>query len=93
MSDTEKENKKKLPARKNGFTDDGRTIANMNVEGFRWHIPEKSKRRKKELAELNITKEERRAMIKGALLAILPIAFAYIGIFLAIMIFLYFWLN
>lgn len=73
--------------------DDGRTIADMNVKGFRWYSSEKNKRRRKEFADLKITKAERRAMIKGALQVILPIALTFLGIFLAIFLIIYFWLS
>ena len=90
MEEKEKNKRKKA---KTKYIDDGRTIADMNVEGLKWHVPEKQKRAKNELTELKITKAERRAMIKGALLAILPIALAYIGIFLAIFQIIHFWLS
>ena len=90
MEEKEKNKRKKA---KTKYIDDGRTIADMNVEGLKWHVPEKQKRAKNELTELKITKAERRAMIKGALLAILPIALAYIGIFLAIFLIIHFWLS
>lgn len=86
---SEKQKKKK----KVKYIDDGRTIANMNVEGMKWYVPEKYKRAKSELAGLNITKAERRAMIKGALLAILPIVFVYIAVFFLIFLIIHFWLT
>ncbi|HBR30810.1 MAG TPA: hypothetical protein DD733_01875 [Clostridiales bacterium] len=73
--------------------DDGRTIADMNIEGFRWFTGRKSKPHKSELYGLNITKAERRAMVKGALLAVLPILLASIGIFAAVFILTYVWLS
>lgn len=76
-----------------GAVDDGRAVADMNVEGFRWFIPARNKRHRKELAELNITKAERRAMIRGALLAVLPVAFAFIGMFASILLIIHFWLS
>lgn len=88
MEEKEKTKKKKVK-----YIDDGRTIANMNVEGMKWYVPEKHRRAKSQLADLKITKSERRAMIKGALLAILPIVFAYIGIFFVIFLIIYFWLS
>jgi len=65
----------------------------MNVEGMRGYVPEKYKRAKSELADLKITKAERRAMIKGALLAILPLVLAYIAMFFLIFLIIYFWLS
>lgn len=89
--ETKNDNKDIEPKKKP--IDDGRTISNMNVDGLRWYTPEKNKCHRKELADLNISKEERRAMIKGALLAIFPIVFAFIGAFLAIFLIIYLWLN
>jgi hypothetical protein len=86
----DKENKKKKKAE---YIDDGRTIANMNVEGLKWYVPEKHKRAKNQLTDLKITKAERRAMIIGALQVILPLALAFIGIFLAIFLIIHFWLT
>jgi len=88
MKDIDKKNKNYKP-----FTDDGRTISNMNVEGFRWHTTEKNRRQRKEFADLNINKEERRAMMKGALQSIFPIVIAFIGMFLAIFMLIFVWLN
>jgi len=61
--------------------DDGRTIANMNVEGFAWYRSPKSIESKRKLLELNLTKKERRAMILGALLAYFPYYLAFLGAF------------
>lgn len=77
----------------NKFNDDGRTVADMNVEGFRWYTPRKNKQFRKELSGLQISKGERQAMMKGALQAIFPIVFTFIGIFLVIFLILYFWLT
>ncbi|HAN21410.1 MAG: hypothetical protein A2Y15_09380 [Clostridiales bacterium GWF2_36_10] len=78
---------------KSKLIDDGRTIANMDVPGFRWHTPEKQKRKRKELVELGISKQERRAMIKGALLAIFPVVFAFITLFFVAFLIIHFWLT
>ncbi len=45
------------------------TVADMNVEGFRWYDPKK-KEGGKEAPKL--TKKEQRALIKGAYKAMLP---------------------
>lgn len=56
------------------FVDDGRSLTDMNVEGFSWYTPKKISGEKKALLELKITPKERLAMIFGALSVILPIA-------------------
>ncbi len=54
--------------------DDGRTIANMNVDGMRWYNPKKEEEneKKRKVKELKVSRKERRAMILGAYLAYLP---------------------
>jgi hypothetical protein len=64
------------------YQDDGSTIADMNVEGFRWYQNPKLKARQNELKELNVTREERRAMIRGAFAAYLPVFLIIIGSFI-----------
>ncbi len=60
------------------------TIADMNVEGFRWYDPAKKRGEKKETP--NLTKKEQRAMIRGAYKAMFPmiicIGVAFLGMFL-----------
>ena len=59
--------------KKQNFEDDGRTIANMNVEGMPWYNPGKGKTtggsKNQDLSEL--TPSETRAMIGGVLKAAL----------------------
>lgn len=73
---------------KDKFVDDGRSITDLNIEGFSWYIPKRWKNEKNELADLKISKEERKAMILGAFSAILPVAgfvvLMYAGAFLLI---------
>ena len=51
--------------------DDGRTVANMNVEGFKWYVSDKEKKNREGMRGLNLTKKESRAIMKGAFLAYL----------------------
>ncbi len=73
--------------------DDGRTVADMNVEGFGWYTPNRKNTHGKTPSVMDITPSERGAMIRGGLLAVLPVVFAFIGIFAAIFIFIYLWLG
>lgn len=57
-------NKKK---KKEKFVDDGRTVYDMDIEGFSWHD-----RKAKKKNDLGVTKSEKAAMIRGALIAYLP---------------------
>lgn len=81
--------------KKEPFYDDGRTIASMNVPGMPWNgggpLEKPSTQKiheepRKPMGDLMLTKEEKRAMCKGALAAVVPIAaifaLAYFGIFL-----------
>ncbi len=67
------------------------TIADMNVEGFRWYNPSLKKGKKKAAADLN--KKEQRALIRGAYRAMLPMIIC-IGVgFLAMMFLAWLWLR
>ena len=81
---------KKLPPE-----DDGRTVADMNVEGFKWYRPKNDtyEAERKKLRELNITPSERRAMIKGALSVMLPVALGVMLCVAAVFMIAYFWLR
>lgn len=63
-------------------------FANMNVEGFRWYHPEK-----KEGEELPpLTKEESRAMMRGAISALLPLLVGILVVMLLLVGIAYLWL-
>ena len=53
------------------YQDDGRTIADMNIEGFSWYNKNKPIDPKQ---NVNLTKKERRAILKAMMLKMLPIA-------------------
>lgn len=80
--------------KKEKFVDDGRTIANMNVEGMPWYNPatagkehdvigiagsDSNANRPQEPTKL--TGKETAAMIKGVIAAALLIAAIFIGVF------------
>ena len=75
--------------------DDGRTIADMNVEGFKWYRPKHDahEAERQKLRELNITPRERRAMIKGALAVMLPVALGVMLCVAALFLIAYLWLR
>lgn len=72
------------------YEDDGSTIADMNVEGLPWYQSEKHIKAKKKLMNLNLSPRERRAIVKGAFLAYLPvflaILLAFVGTYLLILL-------
>ncbi len=75
--------------------DDGRVIANMNVDGMPWYQrSERFERNKREQASdfSDLTKEETREIVKGALKASLMIAGVFILAMLVFILFcLYVW--
>lgn len=68
------------------YIDDGHTIYNMDVDG----MPHK---RPKNNENLGLTRKERRAVIRAALLHFIPILIGIIICFTLVMILLYFWLK
>lgn len=79
--------------------DDGRVIASMNIDGMPWYQPSPSQRqeklpsgRKSNPDFSDLTKEETREIIKGAIKASLLIAGVFIlGMLLFILFCLYVW--
>ena len=66
------------------------TIVDMNVEGFRWYNPNRKKDGGEKPA---LTKSERRAIVKGAFLAMLPMLFCIILAMLAVFGLAFLWLK
>ena len=58
-----------MAPKRDDFEDDGRTIADMNVDGMPWYAPNRQDPENTEKVEL--TREEQRWMIGGALKAAL----------------------
>lgn len=67
---------KKEKSEKYRVEDDGHVIANMNVEGMPWYQPDKSEQKDSDFSDL--TRTEKRAMLRGIFAA----AFLIGGIFL-----------
>ena len=65
------------------FVDDGRVIANMNVEGMPWYkdIPDTSGKASKEQVPIELTPQEKRAMMRGVMSAALLITFIFVAVF------------
>lgn len=62
------------------FEDDGRTIANMNVEGMPWYNPSKDITTEGSAQDFtDLTSKEKRAMMRGILSAALLIGLIFIG--------------
>lgn len=80
--------KKEKKYKKAEFIDDNRTVANMNVEGLPWYISKDAYKTQTQLQELHITKEERRAMLVGAMAMMVPILVVITLAFFAVFLFL-----
>lgn len=81
--------------KKPSFIDDGRTIANMNVEGMPWYSEQKNKPENKgENDFTDLTFKEKRAMMRGILgAALLIVALFLLVFFLFILFCSYVWLK
>lgn len=83
---------------KQPYQDDGRVVANMDLQGTPWQRdPCESMQKKEErrsLRELNLTAKERRAILLGALSVVLPIIIAFgILYFIAFLLLDLLWLR
>ena len=76
---------KKLPE-----WDDGRTVADMNVEGMPWYHPDSGKEVKEEDKP---TRKAKRALIRAGYLAYLPRILAILCGFGVTVLLLWLWLN
>lgn len=74
--------------KKDEYIDDGHTIYNMDIEGFKWHD---NKIKNKD--SVYVTKEDKKLLIKAALKSYIPkMLIVLLGFTLAIIL-IYFWLN
>ena len=72
--------------------DDGRTIADMNVEGFKWYESEE-KKKKRELAR-KYTKAERKSIMRSSFVYIaFPVICLIVGGIIAYLLLYYVWLG
>ena len=72
--------------------DDGRVIANMNVEGMPGYHPDRKQRDPSK--EIDLTREERRAITGGALKAAFLVVGVIVAVYLLFVLFcLYIWLR
>ncbi len=79
-----------MKKRKKTYDDDGRVIANMNVDGMPWYTDrskEKSADTNNNNEEISLTKAEQRAMMRGVVLASLLVAGAFVLVGLAFVLF------
>lgn len=71
------------------------TIADMNIDGFKWYNPSAKKEGNdgKNQQPIQLSKREKRAMMKGALLAVLPVVCCVILAVLAVFGLAYLWIG
>lgn len=72
--------------------DNNMTVAEMNVEGMRWYTSKKEQENRKNIEGINYSKNEKKAMIKGAFRAYLPIFLITVGAFSIVFGLIYLWL-
>lgn len=76
--------------RKKDDLDTETTIADMNVEGFRWYNPRK---KIKQQPIGKVSKKEYRAMVRGAFAAMLPMFVCILVGGLLVVLLAYLWLS
>ncbi len=69
------------------------TIADMNIEGFRWYNPNKKKEQSSGAEPIKLTRKERRAIMKGAIRAVFPFIVIIILVFVLVFSIAYIWLK
>ncbi len=74
--------------KKQKYVDDGHTIYNMDIEGFKWHD-----KKQKQSGQLNLSKRERFAMTRAAFTVYLPRVLILLLSFSLAVVLLYFWLK
>lgn len=85
--------KKKAKKDKKSQELDDYTVANMNVEGFKWYKSPHEKKRKGDFTELNLTRKEKRAMIKAAFINWMPTLISILIGFTIAALLCYWWLS
>ena len=66
------------------------TFAEMNVEGFSWYDPNRGKRKAQ---QTQLTKKEERALMRGAVRAMLPMIICILSGMLLMFLLAYLWLK
>ncbi len=68
--------------------DDGRTIANMNVEGMPWYRPGRSEKSVNKGSKVDLTKKERIGLYLGIFKAVSLVAIVFVGVFFLLILIL-----
>ena len=80
-------------AKKEKFQDDGRTIADMNIEGMKGYQSKKAKKNAEEIKNLNLTKEEQKAITKAGIKAYMPMFLCMLGGFVLAFLLIFAWMS
>ena len=81
---------KKEKRRRIDYLDTETTVVDMNVEGFSWYDPNMSTRKKQ---ATQLTKKEQRALMRGAVRAMLPMIACILSGMLLIFLLAFLWLK
>ena len=81
---------KKEKRRRIDYLDTETTVVDMNVEGFSWYDPHMSTRKKQ---ATQLTKKEQRALMRGAVRAMLPMIACILSGMLLIFLLAFLWLK
>lgn len=73
--------------KKDKIVDDGRVIAKMNVDGMPWYSKNVSSQTESTEEPIELTKKEKRAMIRGVLAAALTVGLVFIAVFAIFILF------
>lgn len=91
MAKADKKEKKEKKKKQKAELDMETTVADMNVEGFKWYNPHKKKKSEDSLGK--ITFKEHLAMVVGAFRAFWPVLLLILLGFGMMVGFAYLWLN
>jgi len=83
-----------MKKKKEKFVDDGRVIANMDDPSINGYKSKKEHDKQRELRELDMSREERRAIYRAAFSQFMPVFGMFIASLLIVILLLYFfWMN
>lgn len=82
-----------MSKRKKDDLDTETSFTDMNIDGFSWYDPQKKKDRRENKSQVKLTGKEKRAMLKGAILAMLPLVGIVILVFGIVFLLAYIWVN
>lgn len=82
---------KEQKPRKQDDLDMETTFADMNVPGMPWY--DRGRKKRKEGEDLQVTRKEKRAMLRAGFLALIPYILGVAGMFLLLFVVMSLWLK